>query len=189
MVEEKIICAGFGGQGVMSLGLLLAYAAMIEGNEVTWMPSYGPEMRGGTAYCCVIIGDRPIGSPLISDDATAVIVMNQPSLEKFEQRIVSGGLLLVNSSLVGQRVARHDLDVRNLPALDEAVVCGDGRVANMIMLGALQEVTGVVRTASILQAFGKVFGAKARRLLPLNSAALARGAALIRDQAAVKAAA
>jgi 2-oxoglutarate ferredoxin oxidoreductase subunit gamma len=182
MISHKLICAGFGGQGVMSLGQLLAYAAMIEDKEVSWMPSYGPEMRGGTAYCCVNISDKPIGSPMITDDASCAIVMNLPSFQKFEPWVVSGGDLLVNSSLINQLSRRNDLHVHYIPANEEAVCCGNVKMANMVMLGAYLELTDIVLKSSILYAFKKVFGKKGRRLLLQNEKALQRGADYIRGQ-------
>lgn len=103
MATERVICAGFGGQGVMSMGQLLTYAGMLEKKEVSWLPSYGPEMRGGTANCSVTISDTPVGSPVITDDATCAIVMNLPSLDKFEKDVVPGGKILVNSSLIEKK--------------------------------------------------------------------------------------
>lgn len=188
MISQKLICAGFGGQGVMSLGQLLTYAGMLEGKEVSWMPSYGPEMRGGTAFCCVNISDKPIGSPLIGDDANCAIVMNLPSFEKFEPRVASAGELLVNSSLIEQLSSRDDLHVYYIPANEEAVRCGSVKMANMVMLGAYLELTGVVHRSSILNAFKKVFGAKAARLLSQNKTALDHGAECIRSQIPLNAA-
>ena len=176
MFNEKILCAGFGGQGVMSLGQLLAYAGMIEDKHVTWMPSYGPEMRGGTAYCSVMVSDTPVGSPIINNDATCAIVMNQPSLAKFEDAVAPGGILLVNSSLTDSKVIREDVAVYYIPALDLATECGNGQAANMIMLGAYLAITPIVSIASVLGAFKKVFGKKAERLLPVNEKALRKGA-------------
>lgn len=182
MKDQKVICAGFGGQGVMSLGQLLAYAGMVEGKQVTWMPSYGPEMRGGTAYCCVVLSDYAVGSPVITDDATCAIVMNLPSLVKFESWVVPGGVLLVNSSLVDQEPLRDDLRTYHLPAFEEAVECGNGKMANMIMLGAYLSLSGVVQQASVLEAFTKVFGSKGERMKALNEAALRRGAHLVEGE-------
>ena len=176
MFNEKILCAGFGGQGVMSLGQLLAYAGMIENKHVTWMPSYGPEMRGGTAYCNVMVSDTPVGSPIINNDATCAIVMNQPSLVKFENAVAPGGILLVNSSLTDSTVLREDVAVYYIPALDLATECGNGQASNMIMLGAYLAITPIVSIASVLEAFKKVFGKKAERLLPVNEKALRKGA-------------
>jgi len=182
MISQKLICAGFGGQGVMSLGQLLTYAGMLEGKEVSWMPSYGPEMRGGTAFCCVNISDKPIGSPLIGDDASCAIVMNLPSFNKFEPRVASGGELLVNSSLIDRVSSRDDIQVYYIPANKEAVRCGNVKMANMVMLGAYLELTGIVSHSSIVNAFKKVFGSKAARLLAQNKTALDRGAECIRSQ-------
>jgi len=182
MISQKVICAGFGGQGVMSLGQLLAYAGMIEGREVSWMPSYGPEMRGGTAFCCVKLSDRPIGSPLIADDASCAIVMNLPSFKKFESRVAPGGVLLVNSSLIDQLSCRNDIDVHYVPANEIAVECGNVKMANIVMLGAFLETTEVVDRSSVVTAFKKVFGKKAEQLLNQNRTALRRGAAHVREQ-------
>jgi len=184
---EKVICAGFGGQGVMSLGQLLAYAGMIEGKHVTWLPSYGPEMRGGTAYCCVMVSEQPIGSPLITEDATCAIVMNLPSLLKFEARIARGGLLLLNSSLIEQKATRTDLHVHYIPAVEAAVACGNSKIANMVMLGAYLEMTGFVKHASVIEAFKKVFDNKSKLILQQNSTALNKGAEIIHDQLLVTA--
>lgn len=116
MAAEKVILAGFGGQGVMSMGQLLTYAGMIENKNVSWLPSYGPEMRGGTANCAVIVSDTPVGSPIITNDATAAIVMNLPSLVKFEGNLINGGNLLINSSLITQKAERADVKTYYIPA-------------------------------------------------------------------------
>jgi 2-oxoglutarate ferredoxin oxidoreductase subunit gamma len=175
MIDEKIICAGFGGQGVMSMGQLLAYAGMLEDRHVTWMPSYGPEMRGGTAYCCVMISDAPVGSPLITNDAGCAVVMNLPSLRKFEKTVIPGGYLLVNSSMTAEKSDRCDLYDYYIPADELAMECGNRRTANMIMLGAYLEITRAVQPENVVEAFRKVFGAKAERLLPQNTVALHKG--------------
>lgn len=179
MLNEKIICAGFGGQGVMSMGQLLTYAGMIEGKEVSWLPSYGPEMRGGTANCNVILSDSLIGSPIITFDATTAIVMNLPSLDKFEQELVAGGNLLINSSLISKKTSRDDVNAYYIPANEIAVEIGNARAANMVMLGAYLKLVNPVGVESILEAFKKVFGEKKAHLIPLNEEALRRGAELI----------
>jgi 2-oxoglutarate ferredoxin oxidoreductase subunit gamma len=115
MTKQEIIIAGFGGQGILSAGRLLAYAGMLENKNVSWLPSYGPEMRGGTANCHVIISDEPIGSPILNS-ATTLIVMNGPSLEKFENLVVEGGIILTDSSLVEPGPKRKDVDVFEIPA-------------------------------------------------------------------------
>jgi 2-oxoglutarate ferredoxin oxidoreductase subunit gamma len=189
MLMEKIICAGFGGQGVMSLGQLLAYGAMYDGYEVTWMPAYGPEMRGGTAYCGVVISETPVGSPLITDDVTCAIVMNLPSLTKFESKLIPGGLLLVNSSLVDKRPSREDVLSFYLPVVEEAAMCGDQKMANIIMLGAYLELTGIITRNNIIKAIKKVFGSKSKGLLTCVCDALDRGAQLVHDDDFIPAAA
>ena len=176
MCNERILCAGFGGQGVMSLGQLLTYAGMIENKHVTWLPSYGPEMRGGTAYCNVVISDSPVGSPIVTGNATCAIVMNLPSLLKFEKSVVPGGMVLVNSSLIDQTVTRRDVHAYSIPAGELASECGNVRAANMVMLGAYIALAGPVKVASIIKAFKKVFGKKGLSFLDLNVAAMHRGA-------------
>lgn len=176
MMTEKIIMAGFGGQGVMSMGQLLTYAGMIENKQVSWLPSYGPEMRGGTANCAVIVSKTPVGSPIITEDATAAIIMNLPSLVKFEQNIVPGGKLLINSSLIEQKTSRDDLNAYYIPANEIANELGNSRVANMVMLGAYLELTKAVEVDSVIEAFKKVYGEGKAHLIPLNKQALERGA-------------
>lgn len=176
MCNERVLCAGFGGQGVMSLGQLLAYAGMIENRHVTWMPSYGPEMRGGTAYCSVMVSDNPVGSPIATSGATCAIIMNLPSLLKFESAVVAGGRIFVNSSLIDRQVRRHDIEAWYIPANELAAQCGNAKAANMVMLGAYLAVAAPVRTASVVEAFRKVFGSKGSQLLDLNTRALHRGA-------------
>ena len=175
MFDEKIICAGFGGQGVMSMGQLLAYAGMLEEKFVSWMPSYGPEMRGGTAYCCVMISDKQVGSPIITTDATCAMVMNYPSLRKFEKSVKKGGLLLVNSSMTGEKSLRDDIEVVSIPANDIAKQCGNHKAANMVMLGVYLALTRVVLPINVIEAFKKVFGEKGRKHIPLNIRALEKG--------------
>ena len=176
MSTARVICAGFGGQGVMSMGQLLTYAGMLEGKEVSWLPSYGPEMRGGTANCAVTVSDQPVGSPLITDDATCAIIMNLPSLDKFEKDVVPGGKILINSSLIDQKVKRTDVDVHYIPANDLAAELGNPKVANMIMLGAYLKASETVDIESVLEAFKKVFGPRKEKFVPLNRSALQKGA-------------
>ncbi|WFD10088.1 2-oxoacid:acceptor oxidoreductase family protein [Tepidibacter hydrothermalis] len=180
MSTERIICAGFGGQGVMSMGMLMTYAGMLENKEVSWLPSYGPEMRGGTANCAVTVSSTPVGSPIITDDATTAIVMNLPSLVKFEQDVVPGGKILVNSSLIDQKVERTDVDVYYVPANELALELGNAKVANMVMLGAYLKINKVVEVDSVLEAFKKVFGPSKEKFVPLNKSALEKGAAAIK---------
>lgn len=134
-MNEKVIFAGFGGQGVMLIGQLLTYSGMHEGKEVSWLPSYGPEMRGGTANCHVIVSDAQISSPIITK-ATSIIIMNNPSLGKFEPVVIPSGDVFVNSSLVDIAVMRSDLNTYKIPANQLAIEIGSDKVPNMIMLGA-----------------------------------------------------
>lgn len=178
-MQERVIMAGFGGQGVMSIGQLLTYAGMIENKNVSWLPSYGPEMRGGTANCNVMVSDTNIGSPIVTE-ATSAIVMNRPSLDKFEEDIVKDGNLLINSSLIDRKAEREDVKVYYIPANEIANELGNARVANMVMLGAYLELTNAVKFDSILEAFKKVFGDAKSHLIPINKEALETGAELVK---------
>jgi 2-oxoglutarate ferredoxin oxidoreductase subunit gamma len=173
---HQIVIAGFGGQGIMTMGQFLAYAGMLEGKAVSWLPSYGPEMRGGTANCHVIISSEgAVGSPIVTD-ATAVIVMNRPSLAKFEPLTIPGGLLLINASLITDKSRREDIEVLYIPANEIADELKDTRVANMVMLGAYLKRMEAVSLQSIEAAMKKAFGEKKAGLIPLNMEALKRGA-------------
>ena len=174
-MENKVICAGFGGQGVMSMGQLLAYAGMIEDKHVSWLPSYGPEMRGGTANCGVTVSDEEIGSPVITNDADIAIVMNLPSLIKFEKDVKPGGKIFVNSSLIEKKVERTDIEVYYIDANKLAADIGNIKAANLVMLGAVLKSTPIVDIESILEAFKKVFGPSKERFIPQNREALVKG--------------
>jgi 2-oxoglutarate ferredoxin oxidoreductase subunit gamma len=175
---QEIILAGFGGQGVMSMGQLLAYAGMFEGKHVSWIPSYGPEMRGGTANCSVTISDFPISSPIVNEPST-LIVLNRPSLEKFEKDVQSGGLLIMNSSLINSESQRTDLSILKIPSDDLAnEKYGNSRVANMILLGAFLQITNAVTVESVEQALKKVLPEYRHHLIPLNREALEFGMGL-----------
>ena len=174
-MENKVICAGFGGQGVMSMGQLLAYAGMIEGKHVSWLPSYGPEMRGGTANCGVTVSDEEIGSPIITNDADIAIVMNLPSLIKFEKDVKPGGKIFVNSSLIEKKVERTDIEVYYIDANKLAADIGNIKAANLVMLGAVLKSTPIVDIESILEAFKKVFGPSKEKFIPQNREALVKG--------------
>jgi len=166
--------AGFGGQGLMAIGKILAKAAMEEGKHVTWMPSYGPEMRGGTANCVVIIDDEPIGSPVVRKTHAAV-VMNKQSIDKFEPTLHEGGLLVVNTSLIDRRAERPDLEVRYVPANEIAEKEGANKAANMVMLGANVGTTGIVKAGSVEHAIEETFRGKRGNLGAINVAAFRRG--------------
>ena len=175
MFNERVLCAGFGGQGVMSLGKLLAYAGMLAGRHVTWMPSYGPEMRGGTAYCSVVVSDDPLGSPIVTANATSLIVMNLPSFEKFEQSVVPGGLILMNSSLIDRRVTRMDVHVHAVAANDIAAACAIPKAANMVMLGAYMALRELPQMKHVVKAFKEVFSIRSSTIVDLNMKALQGG--------------
>ncbi|KUO48789.1 MAG: 2-oxoacid:ferredoxin oxidoreductase subunit gamma [Desulfitibacter sp. BRH_c19] len=172
---QEIIIAGFGGQGVMSMGQLLAYAGMLEGKHVSWIPSYGPEMRGGTANCAVTISDMEIGSPIVSEP-NSVIVLNLPSLIKFEPTLVPGGLLLLNTLVAGQKYTRKDVSGYEIPAVEIADRLGNTKVANMVMLGAYLKATNVVSVDSVIESLKKVLPQRRHNLIPLNRQALELGA-------------
>jgi 2-oxoglutarate ferredoxin oxidoreductase subunit gamma len=173
-MDMQLIIAGFGGQGVLLMGQLMAYAGMLDGREVSWMPAYGPEMRGGSANCSVVISDSPVGSPKV-EDADVVIAMNRPSMELFESAIVPGGLLLYNSSLIDVKPTRTDIVAVPVACNDIADTLGNSRVANMVMLGALMERTKPFDTELLVEALRHKLGAKKEKLIPLNRDAIRRG--------------
>ena len=175
--QQEITISGFGGQGTLFAGQLLAHAAMEAGLQVTWIPSYGPEMRGGIARCTVIISDREIGAPLVRRPSAA-IVLNIPSFEKFEPLVRPGGFLVVNTSLVPRTSSRDDLRIIALPATDRATELGDARLANSLCLGAFVGMTGVVPLEGVERALANNLPARHRALLELNFVALREGAAL-----------
>jgi 2-oxoglutarate ferredoxin oxidoreductase subunit gamma len=169
----RTIIAGFGGQGVMSMGLNLAEAAMLEGKNVTFLPSYGAEVRGGTANCTVGISDDEIASPVASAPEF-VIAMNQPSVMRFQNQIQSGGLFFVNSSLVESEILRGDISVIKVPANSIAEKLGNPRAANMVMLGAFTKKSGLVSFSSVIETLKHILGKK-QKLLSLNEKALKAG--------------
>lgn len=180
MLEELVI-AGFGGQGVLSMGMTLAYAGMVEGKEISWMPSYGPEMRGGTANCIAIISDNKISSPIISEFDSAII-LNQPSMDKFESHIKPGGILIYESTNITHPSTRTDIDIIGIPAAQEAVNMKNPRVLNMIILGAYLERKPVIRVESVMEALKKVLPERYHHTLPLNKLALDKGVELVERQ-------
>ncbi|MDD3244058.1 MAG: 2-oxoacid:acceptor oxidoreductase family protein [Eubacteriales bacterium] len=181
-MQQQLVISGFGGQGVMSLGQVLTYAGMMDDKQVSWLPSYGPEMRGGSAYCHVIISDDPVGSPIITE-ADTLIAMNTPSLDAFEDMVVPGGLLLINSSLISRKAKRTDVDVHYVPANDIANELGNSRVAGMVILGAYIELTKAVSLDILVEGLRKVLGEKKEKLIPINRAAIEKGMELVRAQA------
>jgi len=178
---NTILLAGFGGQGVLSMGQFLAYAGMIEEKEVAWIPSYGPEMRGGTANCLVTISQEEIDSPVF-EFPDAAIIMNRPSLERFEKQVRAGGVLIVNASLVDLAPQRKDVQAFLVPANELSSQLGNSKVANMVMLGALIEVTKVVKIESVIECLKNVLPDSKYHLLSLNRSALEMGAEYVRYQ-------
>jgi len=174
-MQNEIIISGFGGQGTLYAGQLLAYAAMDEGKHVTWIPSYGPEMRGGTANCTVVISDQEIGSPTVKYPK-AVLAMNLPSLDKYEPLVAPGGCLVVNQSMVNRSVTRTDLRVVVLPANAIAMEIGNERATNMVMLGALMANMDILPEGSLERALRAHTAQRLQKFVDLNIGALARGA-------------
>lgn len=177
---EEIIVAGFGGQGVLSMGMTLAYAGMVEGKEISWMPSYGPEMRGGTANCMTIISNNKISSPIISQFDTA-IVLNQPSMDKFAPRVKPGGLLIYESETILRPSTRTDIRIVGIPATSEALRLKNAKTMNMIILGAYLHLKPVVSIESVVEALKKVLPEKYHHLLAINEHALDRGEELVHE--------
>jgi 2-oxoglutarate ferredoxin oxidoreductase subunit gamma len=179
-IYHEVLVAGFGGQGVVLAGNLLASAALAEGREVVWAPSYGPEMRGGPVHCTVILSSEPIGSPEVSL-ADSLLILDAASLQRFGQRIEPNGLMIVNSTLVSAPPQTDSFEVLRVPATETAEVLGDSRVANVIMLGAFLEARPVVSPESVIAAIRLSAGRAMARLVDVNRRALARGAALARE--------
>ena len=174
MAENQIVIAGFGGQGLLFSGKVLAYAGLIEGRELSWLPSYGPEMRGGTANCNVILSDKPIGSPIVQKP-DILMVMNNPSLEKYENAVVPGGKIFIDSSLIAKKVARTDVEAYYVPATQMAMDMGVPTLANMILLGAVIAKTGCINPDSLADALHKVIPARKANLFDVNRKALQAG--------------
>ncbi len=181
-MEYKIIMAGFGGQGIMAMGQLVTYAGMVEGKNVSWMPSYGPEMRGGSANCSVIVSESPVGAPTVNAYNVGVF-MNQVAFDKFVPNAEEGATIFVNSSLVKSKVERDDVTVYYVPVNDIAQEStGNPRTANMVMLGAVLEAMPIVDRNTVMDVFTKVFGEKREKLKPINDEAMKAGAKSVSEQ-------
>ncbi len=178
-MKEEIVIAGFGGQGVLSMGKILAYAALMDGLEVTWMPSYGPEQRGGTANVTVVLSDRPISSPVLDSYDTAV-VLNQQSLDKFEAAVKPGGTLIYDSYGVHRVPTRTDINVYRVDAMEATFEMDNAKSYNMIVLGALLKIKPVVPIDSVIKGLKKTLPERHHHLIPMNEAAITRGASLIK---------
>ena len=178
-MTNEIIISGFGGQGVMAIGKNLAEAGMKENKNVSWLPSYGPEMRGGTANCSVVLSDEPIICPIVLEP-TELIAMNLPSLGKFEPTVVKDGVVFVNSSIISDKVQRSDVRAVYVPCLEIANELGNLKVANMVMLGAYIEVMKNLGTDTIKEMLVHIFTGPKAKLVDLNVEALRRGAACVK---------
>ncbi|QTA83114.1 2-oxoglutarate synthase, subunit gamma [Desulfonema limicola] len=172
-MQSEVMFAGFGGQGILMSGKILAQAAMHAGYEVVWIPSYGPEMRGGTAYCTVVISDRPIGSPIIKNPSH-LVAMNRPSLEKFAPVVKPGGVILINNSLITVRSRRDDIDELIVPATDIANELGSVKAANIVALSAFVARSRIIDFELMKETIKEEFAAKAK-FIPLNMAAVEAG--------------
>lgn len=179
MAYNEILISGFGGQGVMAIGTTMAEAGMAQGLNVSWLPSYGPEMRGGTANCGVVIADSEIISPIVLEPSE-LIAMNLPSLDKFEAAVKPGGTIFVNSSIVDRKVERTDLTAVYVPSMEIAARIGNPRVANMAMLGAFIEATKLMKYETIVAMLKQLFTGRKAHLVALNEEALKEGAACVK---------
>jgi 2-oxoglutarate ferredoxin oxidoreductase subunit gamma len=179
-METSVVMAGFGGQGLLLAGKLLAEASMGEGKEVSWLPSYGPEMRGGTANCTVVVSDTPVASPVINQP-TVLVAMNRPSLERFGPTVKSGGLVIINSSMIDIDTGRTDVRHVRIPANEEAQACGSDKAANMVVLGAFIALTGAAKLETVTHWMEHQFEGKAK-IIEINKKALQRGYDLAKAQ-------
>ncbi len=177
---KTLLAAGFGGQGVMVLGQLVAYTGIEEGRNVTWIPSYGPEMRGGTANCGVVLSDEEIGSPVV-DKADVLVVMNQPSLTKFIDRLNPGGVLVLNTDMVEFDGSRDDIKVVGLPASEIAKGLGSDKITNIVILGAVVESSGIVDDSVCIETIKEKLGKRKPEFLPMNLSAYDKGKEIARE--------
>ena len=174
MSTTQILIAGFGGQGVLFAGKLIAYKGLIEDKQISWLPSYGPEMRGGTANCSVIVSDTPVGSPIVTKP-DVLVAMNLPSLKKYESEVVSGGIIIVDSTLIAEKVQRDDVNVYYVPATKIATDEGFSTLANMILMGKLMKVCDNVGYSCVEEAVKKVVPPRKANLIDVNLKAVKLG--------------
>lgn len=177
-MKKSVIISGFGGQGVLSMGKILAYSGLMEGKEVTWMPAYGPEQRGGTANVTVVVSDEPIASPILSQFDIA-IVLNQPSLDKFVPKIKPGGILIYDPYGIITPPQREDINIYEIAAMDKAAEMKNSKVFNMIVLGGLLKVCDVAAVESVEKALRKTLPERHHALIPLNMQAVSEGMNII----------
>lgn len=178
-MTHEIIIAGFGGQGVLSMGKTLAYAGLMDNQEVTWMPAYGPEQRGGTANVTVILSDQPISSPVL-DTYDVAVVLNQQSLDKFEPKVKPGGTIIYDPYSINRRPSRTDINVLPVEAMEATIEAGNSKIFNMVVLGALLAARPMVPIESVLKGLKKVLPERHHHLIPLNEEALKKGASLVK---------
>ncbi|MFR9603149.1 MAG: 2-oxoacid:acceptor oxidoreductase family protein [Rikenellaceae bacterium] len=177
-MKERLIIAGFGGQGVLSMGKILAYSGVMQGFEVTWMPSYGPEMRGGTANVTVILSDRQISSP-VSHEYDTAIILNQQSMTKFEPMVRPGGILIYDTNGITQHPTRTDITIYTIDATSECAKMGNAKLFNTLILGGYLAVQPVVELKNVMEGLKKSLPERAWKLLPLNEQAIRHGATVI----------
>ncbi len=177
-MKERLIIAGFGGQGVLSMGKILAYSGVMQGCEVTWMPSYGPEMRGGTANVTVIISDRKISSP-VSHEFDSAIILNQQSMEKFESKICAGGTLIYDTNGISNHPTRTDINIYTIDAASECAKMGNAKLFNTLILGGYLKVKPIVELENVMTGLKKSLPERAWKLLPQNEQAILHGAEII----------
>jgi 2-oxoglutarate ferredoxin oxidoreductase subunit gamma len=185
-MKEEIIIAGFGGQGVLSMGKILAYSGVMQGQEVSWMPSYGPEMRGGTANVTVVLSDNRISSPILQAFDTAII-LNQQSMDKFEPLVKPGGLLLYDPNGISRHPERDDINVYRIEAAEEAAQLKSAKTFNMIVLGAFLKVKPVVEMKNVLEGLKKSLPERHHHLIPMNEKAIQRGLEIVKEVSLVNA--
>ena len=178
-MTREIIISGFGGQGVMAIGKTLTEAGLAENLHVSWLPSYGPEMRGGTANCSVVLSDKPVGSPVVLNP-TELIAMNTPSLAKFEPAVQPGGIILINSSIVNSKPSRTDVKAYFVPCTEIATELGNPKVGNMAMLGAYLAATDALKFETVHQMLKHIFHGPKEKLIEINIKALSAGAACVK---------
>ncbi len=179
-MKQEIIISGFGGQGVLSMGKILAYAALTEGKEVTWMPAYGPEQRGGTANVTVIISDESISSPILSSYDTAIL-LNQPSLDKFQSKVKAGGTIIYDDFGIIDKPTRSDISIWHIPAMETAAQMSMMKCFNMFILGGFLKVHPIVSIESVMQALRKTLPERHHNLLPMNEQAILKGHDIIKQ--------
>ncbi len=175
---QEIVIAGFGGQGVLTMGEILAYSGIMEDKEVSWFPAYGPEQRGGTANVTVIISDEPISSPVVNKYDVA-IVLNQPSLDKFEEKLKPGGILIYDGYSVNKKAERKDINVYRVNAMEEATKMDNTRVFNMIILGGLLKISPIIKIENVMKGLKETLPERHHHLLPMNEQAILRGMEIV----------